>query len=471
MGKPTDPYMFQIARESTVTLTNQIVENVVYEVEKGRLAEGMRLPSVRQLATKLGVSSHTAMVAYERLVSMGHLSARPGAGYFVASSPKRIHARQVELNVPPPDTPGGLARGLLDSEQGLLQVSSGFLPQTWMAEAFSGAEVVRAAKRAAANGAVAAPAGGVRIRSLIAERLQRRELPAAATNIVTTQGASHALHLIARALAAPGDVVFVDDPGYFFLQSQLADLGLRVIGIPRTEDGPDLDVLEKQATEYRPKAFFTQSVLQNPTGWNLPLPAAHRLLVAAERHDFMLVEDDIYAELSGDQVSRLAQIDGLERVVYVGGFSKVLSPAMRTGFLAAKGSIVEMVVALKMSNVLSGSMLEEEVLCEVMASGRLARHASRLRERIVKSRAPAVEALRKVGITPAMAAGAGPYLWCELPHRLSAAELAVLARAAGFLIAPGDMFSRSGAWRHHVRLNIAFAMHPRLLAFFDAHLG
>lgn len=462
--------VLQLSRNSAASLTDQIVGHFVREMEQGRLVDGMRLPSVRQLASQLGISTHTAMVAYDRLVSTGHLSARAGSGYFVAMTPRRVDARPVEVAVPAPDTPGGLAHGMLDTEHGLLQVSSGFLPGSWMDEGITASAVARATKIAVARGSVAAPAGGSRLRSLIAERLRQRQVAASAAHVVTTQGASHALHLVARVLAGPGDVVLVDDPGYFFLHSQLADLGLRVVGIPRNEDGHDLDHLEKVAAEYKPKAFFVQSVLQNPTGWNLPLAAAHRLLVAAERHGFMLVEDDVYADLSGDHLGRLAQIDGFDRVVHIGGFSKVLSPALRTGFLAGKPSVVEAVVGLKMSGVLSGSMLEEEILCEVLDSGRFARHALRLRERIAKTRLPAMAELRKVGVRCASAGGAGPYLWCELPQGPCASELAPVARREGLVIAPGEMFSRSGAWRHHVRLNVAFAMHPRLLEFFDRHL-
>src|SRR5690606_22361579 len=132
-----------------------------------------------------------------------------------------------------------------------------------------------------------------RLRCLLAERLRRKEVGASPSNLLTTMGASHALYLVAKALAAPGDVVMVDDPGYFFVNTQLSDLGIRVIGVPRAADGPDMGHLERLAAEYRPKAFFTQSVLQNPTGWDLSLSACHRLVIAAKRWDFMLVEDDV----------------------------------------------------------------------------------------------------------------------------------------------------------------------------------
>ncbi|MGJ0223539.1 aminotransferase class I/II-fold pyridoxal phosphate-dependent enzyme, partial [Streptococcus pyogenes] len=205
--------MFQLTRGSSLSLTDQIVEHFTREVEQGRLGEGVRLPSVRQLASRLQVSSHTTMTAYERLVSVGRILSKPGAGYFVASSPRRVPAQEVELNMPPPDTPGGLAHSILNAEAGFLQASSGFLPPSWLQDAVPSGSLARAVKEAMGRASAAPATGTLRLRSLLAERLRRREVSAAPSNVLTTCGASHALYLAARAIAAPGDVVLVDDPG------------------------------------------------------------------------------------------------------------------------------------------------------------------------------------------------------------------------------------------------------------------
>jgi DNA-binding transcriptional MocR family regulator len=463
--------MFQLTRSnSSLSLTDQIVEHFSREVDQGRLTEGVRLPSVRQLASRLQVSSHTTMTAYERLVSMGRISSKPGAGYFVASAPRRVAAQEVELNTPAPDTPGGFAHSILNADAGFLHASSGFLPPSWLQDSVPSSSLSRAIKAATAKCTVAPAVGMLRLRCLLAERLRRKEVSAAPANILTTAGASHALYLAARALAAPGEVVFVDDPGYFFLQSQLADLGIRVVGVPRTPDGPDLESLERLAAEYRPKAFFTQSILHNPTGWNISLATSHRLIIAAEQYDFVLVEDDVYGELGSDNLVRLAQFDGLRRVIYIGGFSKVLTPSIRLGFVAARAELIEAMTALKLGNLLSGSLLEEELVAELLESGRFSRHVLHLKERISRTRAPAVNALRQVGVSCEQSAGASPYLWCELPKHYRAADLAAQARREAIMLAPGEMFSRSGGFQHHVRLSIAYAMHPRLIEFFRSNL-
>lgn len=462
--------MIQIMRGISRTITDQILDHFIHEIEVGHLPEGTRMPSVRQLASRLNVSAHTAMTAYDRLVSMGLITARPGSGYYVATLSHPQSAVPVEVSPPAPNTPSGFAYELLDSEGELLQASSAFLPPSWLEDAIPTALLVRATHQTTTRAETASPHGCLRLRQAISERLRRRDLPVSPVQVMTTFGATHALHLVARTVAAPGDAVLVDDPGYFFLQSQLSDLGLRIVGIPRRVDGPDMEALEHAVAEYRPRAFFTQSSLQNPTGWNMSIAAIHRLLISAERFGFTVVEDDVYAELAPDHAPRIAQVGGLERVIYIGGYSKVLTPALRLGFVAAKPEIVETLLSLKLSTVLSGSMLEEELLAELIFSGRLTRHTVRLRERIMTARVAAASALRAVGLSCETGCSASPYLWCRLPAKTRAAELATEARKSGLLLAPGDMFSRSGEWTRYLRVNVAHAMDGRVLSFFRSRL-
>ncbi len=116
--------------------------------------------------------------------------------------------------------------------------------------------------------------------------------------IVTTIGATQALDVVTRTLLRAGDAVLVDEPGWAVEYARLAALGMRVLPVPRGEDGPDLGVMQQLIEAHRPRLYVTVSVLHNPTGASLSLHRAHQLLRLAEQHDLHIVEDDTYAHLA-----------------------------------------------------------------------------------------------------------------------------------------------------------------------------
>ncbi|WP_198320927.1 aminotransferase-like domain-containing protein [Azohydromonas aeria] len=465
--------MFTLTKDAAVPLTEQIVRHFAQRIDEGALLPGARLPSVRQLAARLEVSVHTVLAALDRLAGQGYVASRPGAGYYVQRP-----AGRAAVQAPPPPraepatTTAGFTHSALSADATLLQAGSGYLPRHWYEDAIAPATLARSL-RESAEAAVVPPVQGLpALREQLAQRLARRQIPASAAHVVTAFGASQALQLAARVLAAPGDVVLVDDPGYFLLHSQLAALGLRVVGVPREAEGPDLDALAALASEYRPRAFFTQTLLHNPTGGSTVPARSHRILNLAEAHDFMLVEDDVYGDLAGDAGVRLAQIDGLRRVVQVGSFSKLLSPSLRVGWLAAPAPLVERLVALKLMDVLSGSTLEEALVAEVLRSGRYHRHVLRLRERLARARGAAIAALQRCGLRfdADAAGGGGVFLWAALPPGVEAPAVVEAAREAGIVIAGGHMFSRRGAGLDRLRLNAAWGTDARLLGFLEERL-
>lgn len=465
--------MFTLARDAAVPLTEQIVRQLAQRIDDGVLLPGARLPSVRQLAARLEVSVHTVLVALERLTGLGYVASRPGAGYFVLPRPGTRAPGEGTAFAPPAalaTTTAGFTHQALSSDATLLQAGSGYLPRHWYEDAIAPATLARSLRESAEAAVVPPVAGLPALREQLAQRLARRQIPATAAQVVTTFGASQALQLAARVLAVPGDVVLVDDPGYFLLQGQLAALGLRVLGVPRDAEGPDLEAFAQLAAEYRPRAFFTQTLLHNPTGTNTSPARSHRLLNLAEAFDLVLVEDDVYGDLAGDAHVRLAQIDGLRRVVSVGSFSKVLSPSLRVGWLAAPAPLVQRVVELKLMDVLSGSTLEEALVAEVLRSGRFHRHVLRLRERLARSRAAAIAALARCGLRLDGAPGEGVFLWAGLPPGVDAEALVAAAQREGIVIAAGTLFSRRGEGRDRLRLNATVGTEPRLLAFLQAQL-
>jgi DNA-binding transcriptional MocR family regulator len=307
--------------------------------------------------------------------------------------------------------------------------------------------------------------GDPALRELLADRLRTASIPAAAADLIITSGASHAFDLIARTLLAPGDAVLVNDPSFFVLHAQLRALNLRLIPVPMLADGSDLEALESAARLHRPRMFFTQSLLQNPTGSSSSAANCHQVLKLAERYDFLVTEDHMLSDLAGAGAVTLAQIDELRRVIYVGSFTKLLGPGLRIGYIAAQSSLIAPIIKAKVLNLLAGSALCESVVREVLASGKYRRHIVHLRDRVAKARAVSVFQLRQVGLSIESSSSEGIFLWARIPPGMDPDRLVIAAQAQGILLAKGSLFSPTGQCRGYFRLNVAYAADPLLLSF------
>ncbi len=213
---------FELARESSVPLVDQIVERLSALIHSGELAAGTRLPSIRRLAVQVGASPFTVVDAYDRLVARGLIASRAGRGFYVAA---RIPGTAVAIIEALPD-PGTDALALLQAVLGdpsrLIAAGSGFLPDSWVQELTTGTVLSRLARSRRPQLWATCPPQGLReLREQLSAKLQRQGIPAAMENVLTTIGASQAFDLLCRSLLAPGDVVLVEDPGYFVLFEQL----------------------------------------------------------------------------------------------------------------------------------------------------------------------------------------------------------------------------------------------------------
>jgi DNA-binding transcriptional MocR family regulator len=319
--------MFELTRDSSVPLVDQICERVTQLVRHGQLPTGTRLPSIRKLARLVGASPFTVVDAYDRLVARGLLESRAGRGFFVTQRRLTAPLAAVEALADFGTDAMSLARLCLASPSDIVAAGSGFLPENWLLEVTCGGVLSRLLRGRRARPWLPCPPQGLpELREQIAAQLLQHGIAAGAAHIVTTYGASQAFDLLARLLFSPGDAVLVEDPGYFVLFEQLRAHHVRLIPVPRHADGPDLEALETACRTHHPRAFFMQTLVHNPTGSSVEAAHCHRILSLAEQYGFALVEDDVYGDLYEGPAVRLAQIDGLRRVIYVGSYTKLIGP-------------------------------------------------------------------------------------------------------------------------------------------------
>jgi DNA-binding transcriptional MocR family regulator len=434
--------VFELSRESAVPLVDQIAEGITKLVHHGQLAAGTRLPSIRKLAKLVGASPFTVVDAYDRLVARGLIGSRAGRGFFVTGRRLAAPLAAIEALPDPGSDALALARLSLSTSTDLIAAGSGFLPENWLMEAVPGNVLSRLSRGRRPQAWMPCPPQGLlELREQIAARLVQHGIAASANNIVTTFGASQAFDLLARILLSPGDAVLVEDPGYFVLFEQLRAHHVNLIPIPRRADGPDLQALEAACRAHRPRAFFLHTLLHNPTGSSAEPANCHRVLSLAEQFGFAVIEDDVYGDLYEGPAVRLAQIDGLRHVIYVGSYTKLIGPALRVGFIVADAALVSQLVERKVLSVLTGSALLEYFVLEVLDSGRYMRHVELIRSRLARMRRDARQALESAGIEFEGPLGEGIFLWGRVPESTCVEDLVRRARDQSILLAKGSLFS------------------------------
>ncbi|MBN9454429.1 MAG: PLP-dependent aminotransferase family protein [Bosea sp.] len=430
------------------------------------LAPGDRLPSIRGFAATMKVSPSTVVEAYDRLAAEGLIRARQGSGFYVTGGglpPLALTqaASPQELVV----DPFWVSRQSLDAGPGTLKPGCGWLPPGWMPD-----EALRRGFRALAraDGAILTDYGGTRgasvLRRLLLGRLAEAGLAVTPEQLMLTGSGTQALDLICRFLLRPGDAVLVDDPCYFNFQALLRAHQVRVLSVPYTPSGPDTALFETVVAAERPRLYLTNSGLHNPTGAGLSPQAAYRVLSAAAANDVIIVEDDIFADFEPEPSSRLAALDGLERVIRIGSFSKTLSAAVRCGYIAARADWVEGLVDLQVATSFGGpGPVSTELLAGVLAGGGYRKHMEDLRRRLAQARREVADRLEALEIRPWLMPRGGFYLWCHLPAGVDSAELARLAVMQGVVLAPGNVFSVAQTAGSFMRFNVAQSRDPRVI--------
>ncbi|MCP5286593.1 MAG: PLP-dependent aminotransferase family protein [Burkholderiaceae bacterium] len=466
---PTTPE--PLSRSAGATLAEQLAIRFGDRIAQGLLRPGARLPSVRDCATRYQVSPATVVAAYDRLQAQGLVQAQAQRGFFVRASVQgsaRTARRTGDAGASPtagrgPTAPvdaTALIRGMFHAGVHGSAPGMGTLPVDWLDAALLQRALRRVTGGRGDDGSAwlryGEPAGDPGLRAALSRRLVDIGVDAAPEQIVTTVGATHALDLVARTLLQPGDAVLVDEPGWAVEYERLTRLGMRLLPVPRatdgSPDGPDLAVMAALLQAHRPRVYVTVSVLHNPTGHTLSPAVAHRVLSLAEQHDLTVVEDDTYAFFAPPHATRMAALDGLRRTLLVSGFSKILAPQWRVGFVAASPALAERLIDTKLVGTLTTPALLEQAVAWCLDQGLLRRHAERIVQRL--------DAARERAVRHALAAGCrfvappqGLFGWVDVGTDTERLALAMLDQ--GWLLAPGTLFQASRRPSTCMRINFA----------------
>lgn len=460
------------ASRQPMTRIDGVMHAIRTRIAARSLTPGEKLPSIRALAASMQLSTSTVVDAYERLAAEGVIRSRPGSGFFVSGQLAPLSMAEIGPRLDRAVDPFWVSRQSLEAHDAVLKPGCGWLPPDWLPQ-----QALRRGLRTLARAGDAAladygsPLGLPDLRQLLARRMAERGVEAGADQIVLTDSGTQAIDLVCRFLIEPGDTVLVDDPCYFNFLAVLRAHRARVVGIPQTPAGPDVEQFARAIAEHAPRLYLTNAAIHNPTGATLSPVVAHRLLKLADQAQLTVVEDEVFADLEPAPAPRLAAFDGLQRVVQIGSFSKTLSAAARVGYIALRRDWVDGLVDLKIATSFGSGQVASELVLNVLRDGSYRKHVEGLRLRLARAMAEVSSRLMAAGIRPWVQPQGGIFLWCQLPDGMEAAALSQAALAQDIVLAPGNVFSASQSANDFMRFNVAQSLDDRLFRFLRQAIG
>lgn len=460
--------------EHGTPLYRQIYGQLRLAILSGRFRPGDRLPSTRALAATLDVARITVEQGYELLAAEGYLESRPGSGRFVAhplpddmlvatqpEEPKAIPLRGGAFATSAWAQRLGLASRANEHPAGLADPYSlpgaplqfDFRPGAPSREAFPASLwrrlLARQWRKEDSDLLAYGDAAGYRpLREAIAAYLRRaRGVQCDAEQVVITGGTTQAVDLLTRLTVDAGDLAIVEDPGFPSARALMSAYGACILPIPVDEHGLCVEALPAPERVRNVRLVYVTPSHQYPLGGTMPLPRRLALLHWAAEAGAVLVEDDYDSEFrySGRPVMALQGLDPRGRVVYIGTFSKVLSPGLRIGYVVLPPRLLEPFIAAKRLADRHTPALEQRALADFIAEGHFERHLRRLRTLYRDRQHVLVEALQRelgslVCVEPA---AAGMHLVVRLAPALDEDRVAAAAAAASVGVYPLSRFHPS----------------------------
>jgi 2-aminoadipate transaminase len=284
-------------------------------------------------------------------------------------------------------------------------------------------------------------------------------------DVIVTTGGQQAIDLITKTLIDPGDVVICEAPTYPGAVPVFCSYQAEVVQIDCDSDGMRIDELEATLARLdsegrRPKFVYSVPSFQNPAGVSMSIERRSRLVELARSREMLVVEDNPYGLLrfDGEPLPPLYQLDGGDFVVYIGTFSKILSPGIRLGWAVAPPPVMEKIVLGKQAADLCTSTLTQYFVREYFAEGRWRQYVDDLTEIYRRRRDAMVAALEEH--FPAEATWTEPdgglFIWATLPDFIDTGDLLARALREDVAFVPGQAaYVEEGRGRSSMRLNFS----------------
>ena len=442
-------------------------------IRRGEFRAGEKLPSLRSLNRKLGLSLATIYQAYLDLEAGGLIEARPKSGFYVRPEglilrPPPRHERRIgrPREVTPRAITSSVVEDSLNPELiplGASTLSPRLLPGRHLSRIVK--ELLSRRPEEMLN--YAPSEGDPELRRLIATRLTGLLPGLESREVVITNGCMEAVALALQSIPGPGRVVAVESPTHFGFLQLLKGLGLQGLAVPTDPvRGMDPAALERVLDEYEVKAVLTIPTFHNPLGALMPPERKEELVGLTNERGVPLIEDDIYGELNFEP-PRPPLLKGWDRkdlVVTCSSVSKILAPGFRVGWCIPGERFGPALRRLKAAFSMASPTLPQRAVANFIAGGGLDRYLRSLKAKVKRQLAETALAVQRhfPEETRFNVPQGGNMLWIELPKEIDGTELYRRGRASGVSIVPGPAFTLGGGYENFIRLSATSPFGPRM---------
>lgn len=456
-----------ITKSSGVVVYLQIAQQIIDEIQRGRLVPSDAMPGTRELARNLSVNRKTIVLAYDELIAQGWLTTESRRGTFVSAKlphfpppgQSNIDLKQRATETPAPVLAKYASAIETENITHIIDFNDGIpdtrlIPFETLSKAFRHAliEPIRSNKLGYGD-----PKGMLNLRHAIAEMLNmERGLSVDVDNICIARGSQMGIFLAARVLAKPNEYVVVENLSYPPAREAFRSCGAKILTVGLDQHGVNVNELETLCKQYPISAIYVTPHHQFPTTVMMTAERRLKLLMLAEQYDFVIVEDDYDHEFHFHHhpVFPLASSNHAGRVIYVGSLSKVLAPGLRVGYLVASKEFIKQCASEVMLIDRQGNSVTELAVAALMESGEIKRHIRRTLKVYNERRNVLIDLLRnELGeFVNFDSPNGGLAIWLRLNDGIGISKLVEKALLEKVRILPALLFSESHLDINGIRL-------------------
>ena len=285
-------------------------------------------------------------------------------------------------------------------------------------------------------------------------------------SVLPVTGSTQAMDLLCKALINPGDVILVEDPSFLGNLQCMRLYQANLVPVESDGDGLLPDDLEAKIRQHHPKMLYTIPTFQNPTGKTLPADRRRRIAELANEYHVVVAEDDPYRDLryTGSPLPSIKSFDTDGWVMFLGSFSKIISPGLRVGFMAGDASIIRKCTVGKQSTDVHTANLNQAVVDQFIRRGLLPGHIASICAEYGKKMKLMLDQLSAFpgGVSYTKPEG-GLFIWAELPENISALDMLTKAIDKKVAFVPGTHFCVGGGHENTIRLNFSNSTEDQII--------
>lgn len=450
---------------NTTSLVDRIYKILKHQINSQLYKKDEKIPSIRMLCSQYNVSKNTIIYALEKLSDEGLIYSKPASGFFVVEQKHLPKFKQANIEMHDIDELW-LMRRQLETFKGVINVGDGFPDSSWF-EYLPLNKILQKSLQENNNKLLryGSKFGHEGLRALLSLHLSQLNIKATPENILLTNGVNDAIDLIIRFFVESDSVVLVDSPIYYPLLKKLQLSKCKVLEIPRMTDGPDCQVLEDHLRCHQPKLFITQSISHNPTGTHISAEKIKRINQLCQDHDCLIIENDVFSEYT-DLKQRLCSEQSFSHHLYLGGFSKIISPSIRVGFIVGDYQLINKLSDFKAILHVNSSEYAEQFICSVLQSKAYQQHLAFFKARLKACNQLSLQNVKKLGGEAFVESTDALYCWVRFKDLDLSHSMMKKSIESQLVLAPGYVFSSDGKkYNDYTRINVAISSTP---AFYQA---